>query len=67
LTDATVAVVHWAKTRRAITRNTLGQLRGARAHLAGSLLSMVNVKKHAKYGYGDSGAYTGDLEKYYAG
>jgi capsular exopolysaccharide synthesis family protein len=67
LTDATVAVVHWAKTRRATARNTLGQLRGARARLAGSLLSMVNVKKHAKYGYGDSGAYTGDLEKYYAG
>jgi len=66
-TDATVVVVHWAKTRRAIVRNTLMQLRGARARLAGSLLSMVDVKKHAQYGYGDSGAYTGDLEKYYAG
>jgi len=67
LTDATIAVVHWGKTRRAVVRNTLGQLRGARARLAGSFLSMVNVKKHAQYGYGDSGAYTGDLEKYYTG
>jgi capsular exopolysaccharide synthesis family protein len=65
--DATVAVIHWGKTRRAVVRNTLRQLLGARARLAGSLLSMVDVRKHAKYGYGDSGAYTGDLEKYYAG
>lgn len=67
LTDATITVVRWEKTRRAVVRNTLGQLRGARARLAGSLLSMVDARKHARYGYGDSGAYTGDLEKYYAG
>ena len=30
MTDATVAVVHWGSTRRAIVRNTLDQLRGAR-------------------------------------
>ena len=65
--DATVVVVHWAKTRRAVVRNTLGQLHGAHARLAGSLLSMVDARKHAQYGYGDSGAYTGDLEKYYTG
>ena len=67
MADATVAVVHWGSTRRAVVRNTLDQLRGANARLAGSLLTMVDVKKHAQYGYGDSGAYTGDLEKYYAG
>ena len=67
LTDATVAVVKWGQTRRAVVQNTLDQLTGARARLAGSLLTMVNVRKHAQYGYGDSGAYTGDLEKYYAG
>ncbi len=67
MTDATVAVAQWGKTRRAVVRNTLDQLRGARAKLAGCLLTQVDVKKHAQYGYGDSGAYTGDLEKYYAG
>jgi len=67
MTDATIVVVRWGKTSRAVVRNTLTQLVGARARLAGSLLSMVDARKHAKYGYGDSGAYTGDLEKYYAG
>jgi capsular exopolysaccharide synthesis family protein len=67
MTDATVAVIHWAKTPRAVVRNTLSQLQAARARLAGGLLSMVDVRKHAQYGYGDSGAYTGDLEKYYIG
>jgi len=67
LSDATVAVVRWEKTRRAIVCNTLAQLQAADARLAGVLVSMVDSRKHAKYGYGDSGAYTGDLEKYYAG
>ena len=67
LTDATVAVVQWAHTRRAVLRNTIDQLVGARARLAGVLLTMVDAKRHAKYSYGDSGAYTGDLEKYYIG
>jgi succinoglycan biosynthesis transport protein ExoP len=67
MTDATVAVIHWSKTRRAVVRTMLNQLRGANARLAGCLLSMVDVKKHAQYGYGDSGAYTGDLGKYYIG
>ncbi len=67
MVDATVVAIKWGETRRAVVRNTLGQLLGARARLAGSLLSMVDARKHAKYGYGDSGAYTGDLEKYYAG
>ncbi|MFW2403881.1 MAG: GumC family protein [Gammaproteobacteria bacterium] len=67
MTDATVAIVRWEETRRTIACNTLAQLQSADAKLAGVLISMVDTRKHAKYGYGDSGAYTGDLEKYYAG
>lgn len=67
LVDTTVFCVRWAHTRREVVRLALRQLLGAGANVVGVLLTVVDVKKHAKYGYGDSGAYTGDLEKYYAG
>jgi capsular exopolysaccharide synthesis family protein len=67
MADATIAVVRWGKTRRAIVCNTLAQLQNANARMAGVLISMVDSRKHAKYGYGDSGTYAGDLERYYAG
>jgi exopolysaccharide transport family protein len=67
VTDATVLVVRWGATRRQVARLAVRQLESAGAQLAGGLLSMVNVRRNAKYSYGDSGAYSGDLEKYYAG
>ena len=67
LADATVMVVRWGKTRRAVVKLAARQLQSAGAQLAGGLISMVDVRRNAKYSYGDSGAYSGDLEKYYAG
>ena len=67
IADATVFVVQWAKTGRATVRHCLGQLKDARANIAGALLTKVDARKHSLYGYGDSGAYAGDMEKYYAG
>ncbi|HHQ13846.1 MAG TPA: polysaccharide biosynthesis tyrosine autokinase [Chromatiales bacterium] len=67
LADSTVLAVHWGKTRRRTVRLTVRQLQAAGAHLAGGLLTMVDVRRNSRYGYGDSGAYAGDLEKYYAG
>jgi succinoglycan biosynthesis transport protein ExoP len=64
--DATVLVVRWSKTRRAVVSHTLGELARAKGHLAGALLNMVDVEKHSKYLYGDSGAYHGTLRKYYS-
>jgi capsular exopolysaccharide synthesis family protein len=66
--DATVMVVHWAKTRRESVRLALRQLTGtAGVRLVGAVLSQVDARKHAQYSYGDSGAYAGALEKYYVG
>lgn len=67
LVDATVLVIRWGKTRRSTARLALRQLQGAGARIAGGLLSMVDVKRNAQYGYGDSGAYSGELGKYYVG
>lgn len=66
--DVTVMVVQWAKTRRESVRLALRLLTStAGVRLAGVLLSQVDARKHAQYSYGDSGAYAGALEKYYAG
>jgi Mrp family chromosome partitioning ATPase len=62
--DAVALVVRWAATRREIVRLALRQLEGAGA-LSGVLLTVVDARRHAQYSYGDSGAYTGALEKYY--
>ncbi len=65
--DQTVFVVRWAETRRERVCNALKQLTSSGAKLAGVVLSMVDVRKHARYGYGDSGYYYGPARKYYTG
>lgn len=64
--DKTIYVVRWAETRREVVRLGLKQLVEAGANIAGVALSMVNVKKHSRYGYGDSGYYHGRYRKYYS-
>ncbi len=64
--DATIVVVRWGKTQRQIVKHSLDNLQRSGARLAGTLLTMVDVKKYSKYTYGDSGAYAGELAKYYA-
>ena len=64
--DSTMLVVRWAETPRAAVTHTLKELARANGHLAGALLNMVDVTKHSKYLYGDSGAYHGTLSKYYS-
>ena len=65
--DATVVVVRWASTRRETVRLALRQLELDGAAAIGAVLTLVDAKRHAQYSYGDSGAYTGALEKYYGG
>jgi capsular exopolysaccharide synthesis family protein len=65
--ETTVFVIRWAATRREVVEHALKLLRRSGAPLAGALLSMVDVQKHAGYLYGDSGKYQGRLAKYYQG
>lgn len=65
LVDKTVFVVRWASTRREVVQMALRQLLDAGADMAGVVLSRVDVRKHAGYGYGDSGYYYGRSRKYY--
>lgn len=67
LADKTIFIVRWAETRREVAMMGLKQIAEAGGDIAGFVLSRVNVKKHARYGYGDSGYYYGRYTKYYTG
>ena len=43
----------------------LKQILDVGSDVAGVVLSMVNVRRHSQYGYGDSGSYYGAARKYY--
>ena len=64
--DRTVFIIRWARTPRAAVVTALKQLRAAGAHLSGVVLSRVNIRQHARYGYGDSMYYYRGYKKYYS-
>ncbi len=65
LADKTIYVVRWAETRREVVLTGLKQIVDVGTDIAGVVLSMVNVRRHSQYGYGDSGYYYGRSRKYY--
>jgi len=64
IVDATVFVVRWEHTPRQVVLGALKQLQSVGGAVAGVVLSRVNVKKHAKFGYGDVGYYYGKYKEY---
>ena len=67
MVDRTLFLVRWVDTRRERVIAGLRQLVGAGGKVAGVALTLVDVRRHARYGYSDSGAYYGPLKKYYTG
>jgi polysaccharide biosynthesis transport protein len=67
LADATLFLIRWERTPRAVAIGALKALRTQGGRVAGAVLSRVNVRKHAKYGYGDSAYYYGYYGGYYSG
>jgi capsular exopolysaccharide synthesis family protein len=63
--DKVLFVVKWEKTGKETSANALVHMREARASVAGAVLTQVDVRKHAQYGYGDVGQYYGKYQKYY--
>jgi polysaccharide biosynthesis transport protein len=63
--DSTAFVVRWGKTHRDVVRVGLKTLMETGAHLTGVVLSRVNAKRHAEYGFGDSGYYYKGVKSYY--
>lgn len=63
--DKVVYLVRWVETRRETAINGIKQIVDAGGDMAGVLLTMVDAKEHAQYGFGDSGSYAGPIKKYY--
>jgi succinoglycan biosynthesis transport protein ExoP len=66
-------VVKWGSTPRELAQNALNLLRRPRGSPArqlrhvSALIAQVDLKKHARYGYGDAGEYFLNYEKYSCG
>lgn len=65
IVDATLYLVRWEQTPRQVVAGALKILRGNGGPVAGVVLSRVNARKHALYGYGDVGYYYGRYGGYY--
>jgi capsular exopolysaccharide synthesis family protein len=65
LVDKVLFATQWEKTSKDTVVNALVHLREAKASVAGVVLTQVDVRKHAQYGYGDVGQYYGKYQRYY--
>ena len=65
IVDKSLYVIRWEQTPRNVVLAGMRQMFEAGADIAGVVLSRVDLKKHARYGYADSGYYRGNYSKYY--
>ncbi len=65
IVDKSVYVIRWEQTPRNVALAGIRQMIDAGADIAGIVLARVDVKKHARYGYANSGYYHGYYRKYY--
>lgn len=65
--DFSVLVVRWGSTPRRQVAYALHQLRLLGCNVTAVVLSMVNIGKSRRYGYGDSGFYSDRMKRYYTG
>jgi exopolysaccharide transport family protein len=65
LADKVLFVAKWEKTNVETARNGLQHLLEIKAPVAGAVLTQVDIKRHAMYGYGDVGQYYGKYQRYY--
>ena len=63
--DKAIYVIRWEETPRNVALSGIRQMLETGGDIAGIVLSRVNIKKHARYGYADSGHYQGNYQKYY--
>jgi succinoglycan biosynthesis transport protein ExoP len=64
--DGVLFLARWRKTPQKAVEAGIKTLIAAGAHVAGVVLTQVDVKQQARYGYGDVGYYYGKYKKYYA-
>lgn len=65
--DATLMIVQWGKTRRQVFKYAIGEITKFGGRIDAIILSQVDTRRQAYYGYGDSRTYTGEAAKAYVG
>jgi polysaccharide biosynthesis transport protein len=71
MVDKVIFVVKWGSTKRHVAQNAINLLRHpglvgkGDIDLAGVVVTQVDLKQHARYGYGDTGEYFHRYRKYY--
>jgi polysaccharide biosynthesis transport protein len=63
--DRVLYVVQWNKTPASAAQSAIEILQSCGANVIGAILSKVNVKKQARYGYGDASDYFNYYRHYY--
>ncbi len=72
IVDKLLFVLKWGSTRREVAQNALSLLRDSgcldtdRSDLAVAIVTQVDLKKHARYRYGDVGEFLVKHSKYYS-
>jgi polysaccharide biosynthesis transport protein len=72
IVDKLLLVVKWGSTRREVAQNALSMLRDSgcldmdRSDLAVAIVTQVDLKRHARYRYGDVGEFLVKHSKYYS-
>jgi len=66
LVDKMLYAVQWDETPKPLVQTGLKAALDAKMDLAGVVLTQVNLRKHARYGYGDYGYYYGKYGDYYS-
>jgi capsular exopolysaccharide synthesis family protein len=64
--DVVALLVRWRKTPRKAAETALKLLQTGETHIAGAVLSQIDLREQARYGYGDPGYYYSAYRKYYA-
>jgi polysaccharide biosynthesis transport protein len=65
LTDTSLLVVRWERTPRPVALYALKMLRQNGVALAGVLMTRVNMRKHARYNFGDASYFDAKYSGYY--
>lgn len=65
LADTTILLVRWQETSRSKAANALVELEAVGAHVAGAVLSQVDLRQLEQYGYAGVGTYVNRYKSYY--
>ena len=65
LADTVLLAIQWGKTNYEVALNGLEALFESHADVAGAVLTQVDLRCHAKYGFGDMAQSYGKFKKYY--